>query len=172
MEHDVRVDPVIRISAISLESIRDVDFYMPESFKQYTSEMNYRLDIFIRIVESIVLRFPDKMDDRNIDDLSGSILESMINYFHNFESNSDIKIGLENYIRYVSEFLMATIDNFKMHLSRLDGRPFRRFVGMVQESEMDVFDYGISFDITSIRYDRCQVNTPQDVIMNLYWRER
>lgn len=172
MNYDPRINPAVRVSAISLEQVQNVDFYMPESFKQYSSDMNYRLDIFIRIIENISSRYPDADIESYVGDLSESIMSSMINYFHNFESTEDIKIGIQNYIRYLNDFLLKTIEMYKNYTARSRNRVFRNFIGIVSNNSMDVFDYGIGFDITSEHYSKGHVEKPQDVIMNIYWRER
>lgn len=172
MNYDPRINPTIRVSAISLEQVRDVDFYMPESFKQQSSDLNYKLDIFIRIVENISSRYPDVNIESYVSDLSESIVASMINYFHDFEPNEEIGVGIQNYIRYVNDFLLKSIEMYKNYNVRSRNRIFRNFIGIVSNNSMDVFDYGIGFDITSERYGRGYVEKPQDVIMNIYWRER
>lgn len=164
---------IIHVGAVSMEEVRNVDFYMPESFKKYQSDLNYRLDIFIRAIESISSRYPQIEIESCVNDIAHSIMGSMVNYFHDFEGDDDILKGIEDYIRYLNDFILTSIKNYMHRVNRMSiGSRIGEFTGIASNNPMSVGDYGIGFSLTSTHYSRGQINKPQDVIMNVYWMVR
>lgn len=164
---------VTNVSVYSFENLKDIDFFLPEKCRAMTPVHDYKLDVTLRIIESMVNILPLQSKEsleEFLDNIGNVISREFGDYFQEQEvDESEIKKSLISYGREIYGLIETAISGLMGKMRRM-GFPIVSFIGVASENPMDVGSVGISFAISRDRYEAGLLKQPQDIVMNVLWR--